>query len=209
MVLMAPPPSNRPVSPLITVLPSDQRLVRIFDPTRHNTTALNFRHFGPISRFDHHRGDFANPSMDDERGINYWGLSLCGCLVEVFGDTAVVEIAQQQIAIVDKFKTLKLLDLRGSGAMKAGSVSALAKVADRFLSQTWSRYFYEHLQAYQRIDGILYSNAHNDAEAIALYERAKDKLAHARVRTLPLASMAIRHLISQCVIANNLIINYA
>lgn len=131
MVLIAPPPPHRPVSPLITALVPEQRLIRIFDPTRYNTKALTFRHFGPLSRFDHHRGNTKALTTNDERGINYWGLSLCGCLVEVFGDTAIVEIEQQEVAIVTRFDSLVLLNLRGSGAMKAGSVSALAREYSR------------------------------------------------------------------------------
>jgi len=53
--------------------------------------------------------------------------------------------------------------------MKAGSVAALAKVADRSLSQAWSRYFYEQQKIYSEVDGIIYYNAHNDEEAIVLY----------------------------------------
>jgi hypothetical protein len=40
--------------------------------------------------------------------------------------------------------------------MKAGSVAALAKTADRELSQAWSRYFYEQEEIYGKIDGIIY-----------------------------------------------------
>lgn len=92
--------------------------------------------------------------------------------------------------------------------MKAGSVSALAKIPDRSLSQAWSRYFYEHPGDYGIVDGIIYSNAHNDAEAIALYERAVPKLVQASVRTLPLASTALDHLISDCALQNNLSVIY-
>ncbi|MCU0537359.1 MAG: RES domain-containing protein [Hydrococcus sp. Prado102] len=208
MVLILPPPPNRSISPLKVVHSGKRRLVRIFDPTRHNTQALTFRHFGPLSRFDHHRGDPTSPSIDEERGINYWGSSLCGCLVEVFGDTKIVEISHQQVALVDRFASLELLDLRGSGSMKAGSVAALSKIPDRQLSVEWSRYFYENTDDYGVIDGIIYSNAHNDADAIALYERAKPKLESARVRTIPLSSEALRHQISDCAISNNLSVFY-
>jgi hypothetical protein len=46
-------------------------------------------------------------------------------------------------------------------------VAALAKIADRAFSQTWSRYFYEQTAIYGIIDGICYFNAHNDETAIA------------------------------------------
>jgi hypothetical protein len=67
-----------------------------------------------------------------------------------------------------------LLDLRGSGAMRAGSVAALNATADRSLSQQWSHFFYDTVVAEEQpIDGLLYSNAHNGDAALALYERAE------------------------------------
>ncbi len=52
-------------------------------------------------------------------------------------------------------RPMQLLDLRGSGAMRAGSVAALSAIADRDLSQVWSRHFY----AFHAVDGLVYSNA--------------------------------------------------
>jgi hypothetical protein len=61
--------------------------------------------------------------------------------------------------------------------MRAGSVAALAKTADRVCSQSWARYFYEHPEIYGNdLDGIWYSNAHNDEDAIALFECAQAAL---------------------------------
>jgi hypothetical protein len=60
--------------------------------------------------------------------------------------------------------------------MMAGTNSAIAKVPDRMLSQEWSRYFYTTPKTYAEVDGLIYLNAHNDEEAIALYERAGDAL---------------------------------
>lgn len=74
-------------------------------------------------------------------------------------------------------RELQLLDLRGRGAMRAGSVAALSQNADYGLSQSWSRYFYQHPAVYTSIDGILYANAHNGGDAVALYERAAGALA--------------------------------
>lgn len=176
MVRIAPPPPTNPPTPLFFELPADSHIIRIFDPTKYQTQALTFRFNGPRHRFDHHRGLITNPSDDPERGIYYAALTLSGCLVEYFGDIGVIEIKDQCVCRVSVIRSLKLLDIRGSGAMRAGSVSALAKVADRKLSQEWSRYFYENENIYTRIDGIIYFNAHNDEVAIALYERAKDRL---------------------------------
>jgi hypothetical protein len=89
--------------------------------------------------------------------------------------------------------------------MKAGSVAALSKIADRQLSQEWSRYFYENETIYSRIDGIIYSNAHNDEEAIALYERSKDGLACPSDRIMRLDSLSLRPAIQDTALQNNLI----
>jgi hypothetical protein len=72
-------------------------------------------------------------------------------------------------------RPLILLDLRFRGAMRAGTVAAIAK-CDYPLSQPWSRYFYETTADFGTIDGLIYLNAHNDEWAILLYERARDAL---------------------------------
>jgi hypothetical protein len=116
-----------------------------------------------------------------------------------------IEVKDQCICSVDITKSLNLLDIRGSGAMKAGSVSALAKTADRTLSQEWSRYFYEHANEYSMIDGLIYFNAHNDEEAMAIYERGKNKLACSASQVLRLDHPKLRSAIQQSAIENNLI----
>jgi hypothetical protein len=84
-----------------------------------------------------------------------------------------------------------LFDLRGSGAMRAGSVAALNATADRSLSQQWSRFFYNTAVAEERpIDGLLYSNAHNGEASLALYERAEAAI-HCAAE-LPLAANELR-----------------
>ena len=205
MVLIAYPPPTRPVSPVITIQGPGTRLIRIYDPTRYNTQATTFRYYGPLGRFDHHQHSLSSPAVDANRGINYWGLNLSCCLVEVFGDTGIIEIARQQVGIVELSQSMKLLELRGSGAMKAGSVAALSSVPDREISQAWSRYFYDNSDLYGEIDGIIFSNAHNQDAAIALYERAEPKLQAARIQSIPLAAESIQHLIAECALDNGLI----
>lgn len=204
MVRITPPPSNPP-SPIFYSLPVGKKIIRIFDPTRHQVQALTFRFNGPRHRFDHHRGLITAPQNDPVRGVYYAAFSLSGCLVEYFGDMGVIEIGEQCIGAINITRPLKLLDIRGSGAMKAGSVSALAKTADRVLSQQWSRYFYEHEDIYSQLDGIIYYNAHNDEEAIALYERGQDGLACRQNQVISLGSPELRSAIQAAALANNLI----
>jgi hypothetical protein len=55
--------------------------------------------------------------------------------------------------LLETTRPIKLLDLQGNGAMRAGTVVAISGAADRQLSQKWSRYFYG---CYQDIDGLIY-----------------------------------------------------
>lgn len=72
------------------------------------------------------------------------------------------------------------------------------------VSQAWSRYFYEQIDIYQKVDGILYSNAHNGEKAVALYERSEPIISNAKIQTRPLKDKSIRHLIDAAVAENNM-----
>jgi len=204
VVIGLPPPQNKP-NPLFYNLSINTELIRIFDPTtKYKTQALTFRYFGPLHRFDHHRST-KNYQLDSERGIYYTAFTLSSCIVEYFGDSGVIDIQEQCLAIAQLTRSLLLLDIRGHGAMRAGSVSALAKTADRRLSQAWSRYFYENQQIYPKIDGIIYFNAHNDQEAIALYERAENGLSCDSNQIIKLDDIRLRSHIQKIALDNNLI----
>lgn len=199
MVAIRLPPPGRNISPQFITLEPNSKLLRIFDPTRYSATAIGFRSFGPISRFDHHRIEtpLGKPKLDSERSIIYAAFTLSSCLVEIFGDGDVIEVKQQQVASIYTSETLNLLDLRGNKAMKAGTVTAVAKTANRHLSQTWSRYFYSRSDLYGDVDGLIYSNAHNDEDAVFLYERAQKKLVTSKIQTMPLKHPALRSAIFQ------------
>jgi hypothetical protein len=55
-------------------------------------------------------------------------------------------------------RLLRVLDLRGEGAWNA---------------QQWARFFYD---TDPELDGLIYGNAHNGADAVALFERADGDL---------------------------------
>lgn len=178
MVLVAPPPPARMPRPLFHTLAAGMSLCRIFNPASHGATAVSFRYYGPLLRFDHQRGagGLDRPDVDAERGIYYAASTLSGCVVEVFGDIGVIEGADWHVAIVEVVRDLILLDLSGRGAMRAGTVAALAKHPERLLTQAWARYFYEHDEFYTVVAGLRFLNAHNDEEAVALFERSQDAL---------------------------------
>jgi len=217
VVVVNPPPPDphRRLSPQIREVPSGTSLVRLFDPTsRYRQTALSFRFHGPKKRFDHHRRDPATgtPTDDAERGIYYGGWSvdasngLSSCIVEIFGDTGVVDVENWHIATPVVQRDLRLLDLRGKAAMNAGTVAAIA-ACDHHLSQPWSCYFYENPATYTHIDGILYPNAHNHEVALALYERVKDDLTCPPDSVIPLNHPDLRPTLLHIMFVNSLIMS--
>ncbi len=201
MVEIRYPPPTRNISPQWFELKSGTTIQRIFDPNSYGATATGFRYYGSLSRFDHQQGN-KQPKIDKERGIIYAGLNLSCCLIEVFGDDEIIKIQQQQIAYITLNHSLKLLDIRKSGAWDAGSVAAMTVDGRRRLTQAWSRYFYENPDLYDYVDGLIFDNAHNGKPAIALYERASSKLLSADVSIFNLNEPTIRETI--LAIANQL-----
>ena len=205
MVIINTPPPKRKFAPQYEILRAETTLRRIYNPNEYNTQAVSFRFNGARARFDHHRFSCENPQDDPDRGINYWGFTLSCCLVEVFGDTRVIEVDEYEVALITLNQSIRLLDLRGSAAMRAGTVSAVSQTADRNLSQLWGRYFYEATEFYGLIDGLIFNNAHNSEDSIALYERAKPRLDSATIKTLALNSFALRTAIAECALKNSMI----
>jgi hypothetical protein len=184
MVVVHFPPPSRSIAPKFVTLARNNILIRIFDPTKYDTSAISFRNYGPISRFDHHRE--CPQKLDPDRSVIYAGRTLSCCIVEIFGTGGVVKLRRQQVAFITLGDTLKLLDLRGSAAMAAGTVAAISSITERDISQAWGKYFYENPQLYGNIDGLFFAGAHNAEDVIVLYERAKSKLASAKIDILPL-----------------------
>jgi hypothetical protein len=89
--------------------------------------------------------------------------------------------------------------------MRAGSVAALASNADYAPSQAWSRYFYGTPTVYTEIDGIVYHNAHNHDDAIALYERCADALSCSADDVLRLDDPYLRPLLQEACLRIHLV----
>jgi hypothetical protein len=143
-------------------------MVRIYG-TKH-LGPVDYNHNGPRGRFDHHQNPISTPADDPDRGVYYAADDLAGCVIEVFGDTGVVEPTGYRVAVVETTRRLRLLDLRGDGAWYAGTVAAITQDSGRAISQEWARYFY---QTYPDMHGVAYNNAHNNGPAYALFERAE------------------------------------
>lgn len=176
MVVIAPPPPVGRPEPAFFTAPAKSRFVRMYDPTRFNATATSFRINGPRARFDHQRESNGHPTDDCERGILYAGATFSCCVVEAFGDRRIIDAGDWEVAVIETSRDLLLLDLRNDGAMRAGTVAAVCKDSDHRISQSWSRFFYENAFFYGKIDGIIFGNAHNDEDSVALYERCDNAI---------------------------------
>jgi RES domain len=180
-------PCPERAKPQFYTLSEGTTLFRIYE-TEYCPKPTDFRYYGPMSRFDHHRGKPAHvgyeaqkcdASIDSERGILYVGLKFSCCLVEVFGgkpDAAYIN-DKRQFATLTVKKDLTLLDIRDTAAMLAGGNVATFTTAERSITQAWSRCFYQQTDIYNPVHGIIYRNAHNSEDAIAFYERASKLLA--------------------------------
>ena len=180
MVLIhLPGGGEHPVTPdpIYDAIPAGTPLIRIYDPDDYGHP-VRFKHFGPTARFDHHRHPHAAPDHDPDRGVYYAAFALDVCVTEVFGDTRVVECSNRRVVTVTVGRALRLVDLRGAGAMRVGSVAALCATADRPLSQAWARYLYEHPAIHPATDGLICASAHNGGDAVVLFERAAGSLSH-------------------------------
>ncbi len=201
--------------PIFYTLEKDTKIYRIFTK-KYYSSALSFRYWGPLHRFDHQRGnpprsDYkarkCQPCEDRERGICYVAPKFSSCLVEVFGDIPeAAEITEEHLfAILTAKRDLKLLDIRNNGAMRAGANDAtLAKTNRRIVTQAWSRLFYEYEAKYPEIYGIIYGNAHNNEDAIAFYERGKKHFNCKQEDVLSLADPDLRRYVLSAAKDNNL-----
>jgi hypothetical protein len=185
-----PPPSGPAVDPAtvaVETIPAGTRLLRIYNPTRHRARELSFRRTGPIMRFDHHRASPQAPRRDPARGIWYGALELETCACEVFGRDGVVRLSSGRLAVPQTARELRLVDLRGAGAERAGVPELAIRTADRELSCAWSRHIYEHEAGYGAADGLIWPSARTAGDCLALYERARDALECPDPCSLPLS----------------------
>ena len=208
LVLIAEPPPIASPSPVFVTLPVGTQLLRLFDPsTPCRAGPLTFTYNGPRNRFDHQRlpppKHFSKTWDDPDRGVYYCASTLSCCIMELFGDYRMIDRPQMMIALSKITRPLLLLDLCGNGAMRAGSVSALCAIADRSLSQAWSRYFYEEAP-YLGCDGLRYHSAHNNEEAFVLYEKAKDSLQIAPDGIVAITAPALRPHLNRIALDQNL-----
>jgi len=204
MARLDPPPPSRSIDPSFVIVEPDAALMRVFNPHRPwHPGPVSFNYYGPYNRFDHHRSG----SPDAARGVLYAARTLSCCLVEVFGDVGVVDDPGCCLARITLKRGLRLVDLCGAGAMRAGTVTAIGAVPDRALTQAWARYFYE-MPVYQRCDGLRYHGAHNNEECFVFFERAEEAIASDLEDTIPLNAPRIYPLILQHALQHKLLVTF-
>jgi hypothetical protein len=159
----APPPPVGPVTPVHKKLLVGSALHRVYDPTRFGATATGYRYDGPFARMDHH------VTSGGDRGILYAARSYAASLIEVI-DGPLLHIGRRRHVTLRVEADLCMLDLRGNGALGAGTDARIGK-CPHDEAQPWARYFYEQA-TYGAVAGLLWFNSHNDDEAVAVFERA-------------------------------------
>jgi hypothetical protein len=201
-VALPPPDARRRVSPTHHTIVAGTDLFRIYDPLSPHgpRDGKAFRWYMPFARFDHHRGT----GVRERRGIWYGGLTLSCAVVEAF-DIGVVELTRKRLARARASRELRLLDLRGRAAMRAGTVAAI-NAGDNSLSQPWSRYFWEHWEIYGEVDGVFYPSAHNGEPAVALYERGRDGIEVAPGHDAALTDPAVLAAVRRAAVDHGLIV---
>ena len=191
MATLTLPPPDRAVDPKNYTLPAGT-LTRVYDPGKHGATATGFRHIGPFGRYDHHIDNGpASLLVPQDRGITYVARELTCNLAEYFGSAGGGDAGSLRYCGIMVERDLQLLDLRGNGAFRAGTIGAISSQSHS-CSQSWSRWFYETTDIYGELDGIIYPGAHNHEDAFAFYERAENAIAPAPVFDHELRDRVIR-----------------
>ena len=175
-MLARPPAAPASINPSSTDVPAGTPLARVYAPEPYKTEPTTFREFGPINRFDHHRAAAdGSRRRDDDRGILYAAEEFTCGIGEYFTDQGAITLSGNKVARLTVIEDLRVLDLRGTAATGVGTIQAIGGDGKRSVTQAWARYLYEHPDL-GNVDGLLYQSATTGLDALALWERAQDKL---------------------------------
>lgn len=166
------PDCLRATAPSLITIGPDQPLFRIYKRGADYPTLWNqFRHFGPLSRFDHHYTNDHNEAQIQERGVLYAASDL---------PTAAAEFFQHKRRRINRFYenpwlasfrlpgTVQLLNLTDTFCLRVGASMKL--MTGPFAhTQAWSQGFYE---AYPETQGLYYASSLTNRPAFMFYERA-------------------------------------
>jgi RES domain len=164
------PPAHWSTEPIALEIASGTTFIRLHDPVASRSNPFPVvdpaeqRAAGPFHRFDHH-----NPAHP-ERSVAYGAARLSGALAEVYGATRVIDrLATMHVGFFAPSRAVRLIDLRGQGALAIGATGELTTTPDRDLSQRWARWLYER---YRWARGVTYEGRYAGCLCVAMWDRA-------------------------------------
>jgi hypothetical protein len=143
--------------------------LRVYHRDPHTPEPTFRRRFGPKHRFDHHRGDYLNPSEDPDRSILYLAKDLPTGVIESFPNRRAFICPNYYAAELRTLGTGTFQELREGGAVAIGAMPELSTGSVlRPLSQEWARAIYDQ----HSVVGLHYTGAHDEGECLAVWDRA-------------------------------------
>ena len=145
----------------VIAVPAGSRLARVFTSGgNHPQQWDTFRYAGPLphARFDPHTPDTqGGPTITREHGVLYFSLSVRTCIAEVFQATSTVDrkTRSPQLVLFRPRRTLRLLDLSGLWATRAGASQAISD-GPKERTRAWARSI---RAAYPELDGLWYRSS--------------------------------------------------
>lgn len=144
---------------------------RLFHSDSYSGDAEDFRHFGPVSRYDHHLPVMGKTSKSPDRSTLYMARDIGVAIAEVFGDKRVVRACPQwRVARLELRAALQTLDLTSTNVMHTGAFASIIGLG-RKQSQRWARKVYE---LRPDIHGITYVGSHDYGDCHVLFDRANE-----------------------------------
>ena len=161
----------RATPPAIIEIGPDIPLFRIYKRGGEFPTLWNqFRHYGPLSRFDHHVLNDADEPCAQSRGVLYAASDLATTLAEFFQHRRRRINRSDQVLgsqPSDYRGPFHCLDLTDTFSVLVGASTKLFSGPFRH-TQAWSRGFYE---AYPDIQGLYYRSSLTNRITVVFYER--------------------------------------
>ncbi len=177
------PPARWSIEPIALDVTAGTTFVRLHDPVASRSNpypvvdAAKPRTAGPIHRFDQHAPDHPN------RSVAYGAERLTGALAEVYGATRAIDrLETMHVGFFAPVCDLRLIELRGQGALAIGATGELMTTPDRDLSQEWALWLYERNEW---ACGVAYAGRYAGGLCVAMWDRAP--LERARL-SLPLTT---------------------
>lgn len=182
----------------LTRTPADMRsttemLWRITMSAGRHPAAWNaLRAFGPIdSRWDPHDPP---PRDQPSRAVAYTAVDIPTVVAEVFQDSREVFLRDDAPYLTGYFPTrsLSLLELTGTWAVRNGAAASLTSGDDRAVTQAWARAI---LDEWPDLDGLWTPSTYTGRPVVVLFPNARDAIPSAPVFSRPLTQPDTHNLV--------------